>query len=332
MGVIVIYRFKYPSQVSLEITNKCNFECEHCINNSGIKEVSELSYDKIKEIIDYMNQRGIVCLDFSGGEPLLHNDFEKILKYAYINNMNISVASNGYLLNDKVLELLKKTNSTLRISYDGPNEQIYSLIRGPHKYEVVKNNIIKAVNNGIVTNLVVVLHKGNLNYLEQIIEDAKTFKVNKLRLMPYVRIGRGKKSDLEMLTTDDWRYLIENHKKMSEKSGVEIAIDSPLMAITEKGTCPCLVGKLCLVIKSNGDAIPCALLNKVVGNIYNETIEEIWKNKIFDEINDTSKLKEDCRICKYREECSGGCRGLAYTLKGDYLCKDPYCWITNQNK
>lgn len=328
----MIYRFKYPSQISVEITNKCNFACEHCINESGIKDMTEMSYTKIKEIIDYMQIKGIVCLDFSGGEPLLHNDFEDIIKYAYKSNMNISVASNGYLLNDKMLRLLKETEATLRISYDGPNENIYSLIRGINKYDVVKNNIIKAVNSGIVTNLVTVLHKGNIKYLDQIISDAKTFGINKLRLMPYVKIGRGKQSKLEMLSVDEWKYLIENHKKMSEETGVEIAIDSPLMAITEKAVCPCLVGKLCLVIKANGDAIPCALLNKTVGNIYNETIEEIWKNKFFDEINDTSKLKEECKTCKYKEECAGGCRGLSYTLKGDYLCKDPYCWIKNQNK
>ena len=59
-------------------------------------------------------------------------------------------------------------------------------------YDIVKNNIIKAVNRGIITNLVTVLHKKNIKYLDQIINDAKSFRVNKLRLMPYVKIGRGK--------------------------------------------------------------------------------------------------------------------------------------------
>lgn len=328
----MIYRFKYPSQISIEITNKCNFACKHCINESGSKDMTEMPYEKIKEIIDYMRSKGIVCLDFSGGEPLLHNNFVDIIEYAYKNNMNISVASNGYLLDEKKLKLFRDNEVSLRISYDGPNDDIYSIIRGKNKYDIVKENIIKAVNSGVVTSLVTVLHKDNIKYLEQIIENAKAFGVNKLRLMPYVKIGRGKQSNLEMLTIDDWKYLIENHKRISKEMGVEIAIDSPLMAITENAVCPCLVGKLCLVIKASGDAIPCALLNKTVGNIYEQTIEEIWQNEFFDEINDTTKLKEECKDCKYKEECSGGCRGLSYTLKGDYLCKDPYCWIKSQNK
>ena len=75
-------------------------------------------------------------------------------------------------------------------------------------------------------------------------------------------------------------------------------------------------------------------INKVkeLENEKYETIENIWSNKFFDEINDVSNLKEECKICKYKEKCSGGCRGMAYTMKGDYLCKDPYCWLKSQNK
>lgn len=328
----MVYKFKYPSQISIEITNRCNFACKHCINESGINDMTEMPYDKIIEIIDYMKERGIICLDFSGGEPILHEKFTDIIRYAYNNGMNISVASNGYLINDEIIKLFKNNEVSLRISYDGPNEEIYSLIRGKNKFDIVKSNIIKVVKSGVTTNLVTVLHKDNIKYLNQIINDAKLYGVSKLRLMPYVKTGRGISSNLEMISMNDWKYLIENHKKIGEDSGVELAIDSPLMAITEKVTCPCIVGKLCLVIKANGDTIPCALLNKKVGNIYNQTIEEIWKNKLFDEINDTTKLKEGCKTCKYKEDCAGGCRGLSYTLKGDYLCKDPYCWIKSQNK
>jgi len=328
----MIYRFKYPSQISIEITNKCNFECRHCINDSGCKDNTEMPFYKIKEIIDYMENKGIVCLDFSGGEPLLHNNFREIIEYAYKKGMNISVASNGYLLNDEIIELFNEKEVSLRISYDGHNEAVYSLIRGKNKYEIVEKNIKKAIENNVTTNLVTVLHKDNIQYFNEILKKVKSLKVNKLRLMPFVEIGRGENSNLKMITIDEWKYIIENHKQISIDENIEIAIDSPLMAITEKATCPCLVGKLCLVIKANGDAIPCALLNKTIGNIYKESIEEIWHNKFFDEINDTNKLKEDCKNCKYKEKCAGGCRGLAYTLKGDYLCKDPYCWIKNQDK
>lgn len=328
----MIYRFKYPSQISIEITNKCNFNCSHCINNSSFNENTEMPFFKIKEIINYMSDRGIVCLDISGGEPLLHKNFNDIISYAYKKNMNISVASNGYLLNDKILKLFKDNDVSLRISYDGYNEKTYSIIRGKNKYKIVEENIKKAINYGLRVSLVTVLHKDNYDYLNKIIQKSRELKVEKLRLMPFVKIGRGKENNLQMLSISQWKYLIEFHKKIGEKAGIEIAIDSPLMAITEKYDCPCLVGKLCLVIKSNGDAIPCALLNKVVGNIYNETIENIWSNKFFDEINDVNNLKEECKICKYKEKCSGGCRGMAYTMKGDYLCKDPYCWLKSQNK
>ena len=101
------YRFKYPSQIGLEITNRCNFNCKHCINDSNNISNVELPLSKIKEIIDYMHSKGLVCLDISGGEPLVHPDIKEIIEYAYNNNMNLSVASNGYLVNSEIIELFK---------------------------------------------------------------------------------------------------------------------------------------------------------------------------------------------------------------------------------
>lgn len=326
------YRFKYPSQIGLEITNRCNFNCKHCINDSNNISNVELPLSKIKEIIDYMHSKGLVCLDISGGEPLVHPDIKEIIEYAYNNNMNLSVASNGYLVNSEIIELFKRCKVNLRISFDGYNEDTYSIIRGKHKFEIVKKNIKLAVKENVPVTLVTVLHQNNFDYLEKIIVEAKKLGVEKLRLMPYVTVGRGLDSDLKMLLPEQWKYIVQNHKYLGQKFNLEIVIDSPLMAISEEKHCPCLVGKLCLTIKSNGDAIPCALMDIKVGNIYEQTIEEIWKNNIFDDINDVNLLKGECKECKYKKDCAGGCRGMAYILKGDYLCKDPYCWLKSQNR
>ena len=48
------YRFKYLSQISVELTNKCNFSCLHCINESGCASDSFLEKSKVLEIIKYI--------------------------------------------------------------------------------------------------------------------------------------------------------------------------------------------------------------------------------------------------------------------------------------
>ncbi|MFA8300299.1 MAG: radical SAM/SPASM domain-containing protein [Hyphomicrobiales bacterium] len=332
MENVIMYKFKYPSQIGIEITNKCNFHCEHCINSSSEHDTLEMPLWKIKEIIDYMHERQLICLDISGGEPLLHPDFHEIIEYGYSKGMAMSVASNGYILSPEVIALLLRCEVNLRISYDGYDEKSYALIRGNGKFETVRKNILLAVESGIPTTLITVLHSKNINHLFKFIENAKALNAVKLRFIPFAPSGRGSSSNLEMISTNEWKNIIENHKKWWNEYGIEIAIDSPLMAIAENIMCPCMVGKLYLVIKTNGNAIPCALLNIPLGNIYETDIDQIWNNEIFDELNDTSLLKEDCENCEYKITCAGGCRGLSYLLKNDYLCKDPFCWIQSQSK
>lgn len=327
-----MYNFKYPSQIGLEITNKCNLKCCHCINSSSTDNDNEMPFEKVKEIIDYMHSHGLVCLDYSGGEPLLHKDLVKMLDYGCKNELNQSIATNGLLLTQGAIDLLNRYHVTVRISYDGYDEPSYSRIRGKGLFAIVLNNIKRAISNGMEITLVTVLHSENVYDTKRYIESVADLGVKKLRLMPFVPIGRGAVSNLCMITPEQWKYILENFQIWGNQFGVMTVVDSPLMSITHGLVCPCVVGKFYLVIKSNGDAIPCPLLDCSLGNIYQNTIDEIWHNSIMKEINDLSVLNKECLDCEYLHACAGGCRGLAYTMKGSYLCKDPLCWLQSQNK
>lgn len=321
------YRFKYPSQIGIAVTNKCNFACVHCINYSSIKNKEEIPIDVVKTIIDYMYAHSILCLDISGGEPLLYQGLEDVLQYGYDRNLTMSIATNGYLLRGEFLKILKKYNVSVRVSYDGYDEESFSKIRGKGLYKRVYENITNAINKGLDVTLVSVIHRDNFNEIECYLESASKLRIKQLRIMPYVPAGRGVNSNLEILTPNQWKFVLENFERWESAYGIKVAIDSPLMAITHKLVCPCIVGKFYLDIKSNGDAIPCALLDVPIGNIYINTIDEIWNNHIMQEINDISLLNEKCQECDFLHACAGGCRGMAYVIKGSYLCKDPLCWL-----
>ncbi|MBO5804331.1 MAG: radical SAM protein [Bacteroidales bacterium] len=327
-----MYVFKYPSVIGIEITNRCNLNCIHCINSSSINDKQELSFDTIKLIIDYMHQHGIICLDISGGEPFLHPRIYDILEYAYSRNLNISMATNGTFLTQDNINILKQYSVSTRVSYDGYNEDTFSIVRGKGIYQKVYNNVKNAIISNLGITLVTVLHANNVDNVELYIKTAKELGVRKLRLMPFVPDGRGSNSGLKFMSPLQWKYILENYEKWAKYYGIKIALDSPLMSITHHLVCPCVVGKFYLVIKSNGDAVPCALLDMPIGNIYHNTIDEIWQSPTLTEINDISLLNEECHQCEYLQACAGGCRGMAYKIKGSYLCKDPLCWLQSQNK
>ena len=55
----------------IEITDRCNLNCAHCMNRTDFKNIETPIYDilnAIEKIVDH----GIQKIYISGGEPLLH--------------------------------------------------------------------------------------------------------------------------------------------------------------------------------------------------------------------------------------------------------------------
>lgn len=94
-----------------------------------------------------------------------------------------------------------------------------------------------------------------------------------------------------------------------------------------EGGCAAGRNKGYITILSNGDVIPCMLLQARLGNVKNQDIRDIWANSpILQRLRRRELLQGKCGACEYRVQC-GGCRGRAYEEKGDILAEDPGCWI-----
>lgn len=96
--------------IEWEITYKCNFDCLHCYLPKGYKndKKKELDLKQIKIIMDKFKELGVLWIIFSGGEPFMRDDFLEILKIAYKKGFLIGIMTNGSLIDDKALAILKK--------------------------------------------------------------------------------------------------------------------------------------------------------------------------------------------------------------------------------
>ncbi|MCX6671283.1 MAG: SPASM domain-containing protein, partial [Euryarchaeota archaeon] len=90
----------------------------------------------------------------------------------------------------------------------------------------------------------------------------------------------------------------------------------------------CLSGRWVCHISSNGDLHPCHLLPHTLGNLTQETFEDIWfdrNNRVLRELRERRLVKGTCGKCASRDVC-GGCRAQAFWKTNDYLEGD-CCWI-----
>lgn len=79
-------------ELTVEITNFCEEGCDFCSSDAK-PEGGHLSFDKIKEFLD--SYKDVQRINISGGEPLAHPDFYKILRYCEGITKNVWVYSNA---------------------------------------------------------------------------------------------------------------------------------------------------------------------------------------------------------------------------------------------
>ena len=106
-----LYRLPYSMNDSpigwIEATDICNIKCKGCyrlIIGEGHKPK-----EKIKEEILFLRKwRNCDGISLAGGEPILHPDILEIIAFIKELKMKSVMLTNGYALNDKILQDLKK--------------------------------------------------------------------------------------------------------------------------------------------------------------------------------------------------------------------------------
>ena len=120
----------------VEITSSCNLSCPVCYAKSG-PGGDHLPFETVTKMIDRLIEvEGTPeVLQLSGGEPLIHPDFERILEYACATRIElVMVNTNGLKLatNDELVRVLAKFEKRVEVylQFDGFEERTQMELRG----------------------------------------------------------------------------------------------------------------------------------------------------------------------------------------------------------
>ncbi len=115
-----------------ELTYRCTARCRICQYwKRQCEEEEELSLAQIKTGLDRIFDYGCRLVNFTGGEPTLRMDLEKIVAYASKLGMWTSVVTNGSLLTqDRVRRLREMGLDNLLVSLDSTTPVVHDSQRG----------------------------------------------------------------------------------------------------------------------------------------------------------------------------------------------------------
>lgn len=264
---------KSPLSVCWQITTKCNLNCKYCISSSGKDGIYGLSTEEAMEIINHLGKLGINRLDFTGGEPLIREDLDKLIMCSKENNINTIVTTNTILLNEQNIEWLKLAD-LVQVSIDGPkgihNDQRQAIV-----YDRTIENIKRLKEAGCKIRLNSFIYNSNKQYVESLMDLSKDLDLFSHLFIIFSPQGRGRKHLEEVISQEEVERIKEKIIERKERENRNIRLYDYNEYLHS-----------CVLLTPEGDVISQGFYEEdsiKVGNIIEEPLDRIFQNKIFDQ-------------------------------------------------
>lgn len=147
----------------ISLIEKCNLRCTYCMPAEGIalspkKEL--MTADEVAAIAQTFVNNGVNKIRLTGGEPLLRKDFPEIIEKLTQLETEISITTNGILI-DRHIDVLKQFNiKKINLSLDTLVAAKFNTITLRNQFEKVIDNLHLLLNNDFKVKVNVVLIKG----------------------------------------------------------------------------------------------------------------------------------------------------------------------------
>lgn len=272
----------YPIRTTIELTNKCNFECTHCYKEAGKQCDRFIDTELALRVLDELKENTWL-VEFTGGEALLHPDFEKIVTYA--DFPSTALFTNGSLLDRVSVNILRKFDS-IQVTLYGDTDQEYRKYARSSSFEKVCQNIREAVDSGANVVVAIILRKSNYQIIEQYIRLIYSLGVRSVRFGLTSKVGRNSAAMSEWDLSPDECCLVDEQLLHLKQKYVDMKFEdfdwrNDFVFPNEKSephTIKCGAGKKSIVISESGIVRPCVVLpaeyfNKLPWDDYLSTIK-----------------------------------------------------------
>ena len=299
---------------TIEITNACPFRCDHCYIPNIKKKISLIDY---KKIVNELLKIGCTELLITGGEPMSHNNFVQMYLYAKQKGFIVSINSNIYLLNSKILEILKEyPPRIIEISLYGHDNKSYnSFTHAYGVFDTIDKNVNLLLKNNLNVGLKTVLTKRSKNYIYKIKEYADNLKVP--FRFDYIIFPKEDKTLINPERCSVSEIIDVLNQDREVKKFFERRVRNLNTNIQKSNRIfQCSIGDNRIFIDAQLNIKPC-LVVPIQYNLKNTGIEEAFTN--FQKIKSTYKFEKEhkCMTC-YKKAICRYCPGKFYMETGNY--------------
>ncbi len=324
-----------PFSLLAELTHRCPLHCPYCSNPLDLaKRDAELSTGEWKRVLAEAAALGVLHVGFSGGEPLMRGDIVELAEAARQAGLYSNLITSSIGLTPQRAEALQKAGlDSVQISFQSDDPALADNIAGTsaHQKKLAAARTVRELGFPLTIN--VVIHRANIDHLDEIIALAEQLSAQRLELANSQYYGWAFRNRTALLPTRaQVDRAVETARKARERllGKIEILFVVPDYYSDRPKPCMHGWGNRHITVNPAGDVLPCPTAREIPGmkfdNVRFQSLESIWaESEAFNRFRGTDWLPEPCRSCEFREKDFGGCRCQAALLTGDPGVTDPVC-------
>ena len=302
-----------------ELTESCNLSCLHCGSSCGgagrYMETDLLlrTLDTVAE--DFDPHTVMICL--TGGEPLLHRDFFRIVEKIRSLGFPWGITTNGTLIDAGVAARMASLGlASATLSLDGLEETHDALRRVKGCFRRTLHAVEFLHEAGIKVQITSVIHTGNYDELDSLFDLMCEIGAESWRVVNIEPIGQATQNGGLLLSDRQMLGLLDfiRQKRYSRSTPFEVCFGcSHYLSFAYEHELRdnyflCGSGIHVASILCNGDIYSCLDIERrpelVQGNVARDRFSDVWFNRFREFRDDRTRLCAKCGECPERDFCA----------------------------
>ena len=305
------------SEFHIDLTDACTERCVHCYVPKGQKDFLPIEFVE-KALVEFREMNGLT-VHLTGGEAMMHSDFERICLKCVELNLNFIIFSNMTLCDEKRIAFLKEVQPQfINVSLYSMDSAAHDAItQVPGSWQKTHDAVVKCCDAGVACRIATPLLKENQDALPAL---RKFADEHRMHLVPAADIiaqaDHGCGNLAHACSTEELRRVLTRDHDFFHK-----VYNAKMPACDAK---VCDIGSARLYLNAKGNYYPCDSMHEyVLGNVREDTLEEIWKGE---KLNYLRGLKNRdfgaCAACENRPWCKV-CPAANFNATGDLFKHHP---------
>lgn len=352
-------RLYIPNTVLFNLTYKCKTDCLYCYaDRTNPKQFPLLTLKRVREIIQEAKQIGVKEFDINGGEVLLHEQYEEIIKELIQNDFPPLISTKIPIKQDVIEKLKNLGINDIQVSLDSVNPSTLNHLLGVNgeEYLIEMKKTLQLLEKAeIELTIHAVLTSQNTaleNEIIPLLQELFTHKnITHITLSPAGYSIYKDRENYEQLKPQEYAVeLLEEYIDKLSSQHPEITFElsdwerkseycSKNRSKLFSARSACSGNQCAMVILPNGDVTLCEELywhpKLLLGNISKNSIMQVWSSQQAKDLFwlNQQQLSNDsaCKTCSQFDTCRHGFGGSCWKLTvmaygyGHWDYPDPRC-------